>query len=160
MLVENSIGARRLWPAAAAIVVAMFSRDAGTAGPDRAGAAAGRRPSRSPRIVAERRAADGLLAPSWPPLAAAASLIFVIVFRDQTLATVAESARIKYVVGPTIAWYQDFLRYYFLTVEDSVDGSLTRRFSVLVLLLCMFGLLRCCCVAAGCPARSTDRCGG
>ena len=65
----------------------------------------------------------------------------MIVFRDQTLATVAESARIKYVVGPTIAWYQEFLRYYFLTVEDSVDGSLTRRFSVLVLLLCLFGLL-------------------
>ena len=65
----------------------------------------------------------------------------MIVFRDQTLATVAESARIKYAVGPTIAWYQDFLRYYFLTVEDSVDGSLTRRFSVLMLLLCLFGMI-------------------
>ena len=74
-------------------------------------------------------------------LAAALSLIFVIVFRDQTLATVAESARIKYVVGPTIAWYQDFLRYYFLTVEESVDGSLTRRFAVLILMLCLFGVL-------------------
>ena len=43
--------------------------------------------------------------------------------------------------GPTIAWYQEFLRYYFLTVEDSVDSSLTRRFAVLVLLLCLFGML-------------------
>src|SRR6201999_2524084 len=67
--------------------------------------------------------------------------IFVIVFRDQTLATVAESARIKYKVGPTIAWYQDFLRYYFLTVEDSVESSVTRRFAVLVLFLCLFGML-------------------
>ncbi len=75
------------------------------------------------------------------PLAASLSLIFVIVFRDQTLATVAESARIKYVVGPTIAWYQEFLRYYFLTVEDSVDSSLTRRFAVLVMLLCLFGMI-------------------
>ena len=74
-------------------------------------------------------------------LLSSAALIFVIVFRDQTLATVAESARIKYVVGPTIAWYQEFLRYYFLTVEDSVDSSLTRRFAVLVLLLCLFGML-------------------
>ncbi len=65
----------------------------------------------------------------------------MIVFRDQTLATVAESARIKYVVGPTIPWYQEFLRYYFLTVEDSADSSLTRRFAVLVLLLCLFGML-------------------
>lgn len=63
-------------------------------------------------------------------LFSSAALIFVIVFRDQTLAAVAESARIKYVVGPTIAWYQEFLRYYFLTVEDSVDSSLTRRFAV------------------------------
>jgi arabinosyltransferase A len=92
------------------------------------------------RIVRDRRPVDGLVA-QLAPLAAALSLIFVLVFRDQTLATVAESARIKYVVGPTIAWYQDFLRYYFLTVEESVDGSLARRFAVLLMLLCLFGLL-------------------
>src|SRR4029079_7599510 len=83
---------------------------------------------------------DGVLA-QIAPLAASLSLIFVIAFRDQTLAAGAESARIKYVVGPTIAWYQDFLRYYFLTVEDSADSSLPRRFAVLVLLLCLFGML-------------------
>ena len=75
------------------------------------------------------------------PLAAAAATIFVLIFRSQTLATVAEAARIKYTVGPTIAWYQDFLRYYFLTVQDSVEGSMARRFAVLVLMLCLFGLL-------------------
>ena len=74
-------------------------------------------------------------------LAASFSLITVVVFRSQTLATVAESARIKYKVGPTIAWYQDFLRYYFLTVESNADGSMARRFAVLVLLLCLFGVL-------------------
>ncbi len=82
-------------------------------------------------------------------------------FRDQTLATVAESVRIKYVVGPTIPWYQEFLRYYFLTVEDSVDGSLTRRFAVLILLLCLFGLLDGAVAPRhACRARSADRCGG
>ena len=65
----------------------------------------------------------------------------MVVFRSQTLATVAESVRIKYKVGPTIAWYQDWLRYYFLTVESNPDGSMARRFGVLVLLLCMFGML-------------------
>jgi len=54
---------------------------------------------------------------------------------------VAESTRIKYKVGPTIAWYQDWLRYYFLTVESNPDGSMSRRFAVLVLLLCLFGML-------------------
>jgi arabinosyltransferase A len=92
------------------------------------------------RIIRGRRATDGVLA-ALAALFSAMSLIFVIAFRDQTLATVAESARIKYKVGPTIPWYQDFLRYYFLTVEDSVDSSLTRRFAVLVVLLCLFGML-------------------
>ncbi|MCT7661592.1 arabinosyltransferase domain-containing protein [Mycobacterium sp. CPCC 205710] len=139
MLVENAIGTRRLWPAAAAIVIAMFCVTLAPQGlialaPLLVGARA------VAAVIRVRRPADGLMT-ALAPLAAAASLIFVIVFRDQTLATVAESARIKYVVGPTIAWYQEFLRYYFLTVEDSVDSSLTRRFAVLVMLLCLFGML-------------------
>ena len=139
VLVENSIGTRRLWPAALAIIVAVFSVTLAPQGliavaPLLVGARA------IARIISSRRAVDGVLAP-LATLASSLALIFVVVFRDQTLATVAESARIKYVVGPTIAWYQEFLRYYFLTVEDSVDSSLTRRFAVLVLLLCLFGML-------------------
>ncbi|MDX1889587.1 arabinosyltransferase domain-containing protein [Mycolicibacterium sp. 050158] len=142
VLVEYSVGARKLWPAAVAIIVAAFSVTLAPQGliavaPLLVGARA------IARVAGDRRTGEdrvGLLAPV-ATFAASLSLIFVIVFRDQTLATVAESARIKYTVGPTISWYQEFLRYYFLTVEDSVDGSLTRRFSVLILLLCMFGLL-------------------
>ncbi len=139
MLVELAIGKRTLWPVAPAIVVAVFCVTLAPQGmvalaPLLVGARA------ITRIVSDRRATDGLAA-QLAPLAAAASLVFVVVFRDQTLATVAESARIKYVVGPTIPWYQEFLRYYFVMVEDSVDASLTRRFAVLVLLLCVFGLL-------------------
>ncbi|VEG58363.1 cell wall arabinan synthesis protein [Mycolicibacterium aurum] len=139
MLVENTIGTRRLWPYAVAIVVAVFSVTLAPQGlvavaPLLVGARA------VTRIIASRRPVDGLLAP-LATLLASASLLFVVVFRDQTLATVAESVRIKYVVGPTVPWYQEFLRYYYLTVEESVDGSLTRRFSVLILLLCLFGLI-------------------
>ena len=139
MLVELAVGKRTLWPVALAIVVAVFCVTLAPQGmvalaPLLVGARA------ITRIVSDRRATDGLAA-QLAPLAAAASLVFVVVFRDQTLATVAESARIKYVVGPTIPWYQEFLRYYFVMVEDSVDASLTRRFAVLVLLLCVFGLL-------------------
>jgi arabinosyltransferase A len=139
VLVENAIGTRRLWPAAAAIVVAVFSVTTAPQGlialaPILVGARA------IARNIRYRRPSDGLLAP-LATLLSAFSLIFVIVFRDQTLATVAEAARIKYVVGPTIAWYQEFLRYYFLTVEDSADSSLTRRFAVLVMLLCLFGMI-------------------
>lgn len=140
-LVEYAIATRRTWPAAVAIVVAVFSVTLAPQGlialaPLLVG-------GRAVAGVIRRRRAEGRLAvlASVIPLAAALSLIFVVVFRDQTLASIAESARIKYKVGPTIPWYQDFLRYYFLTVEDSVDGSLTRRFAVLVLLLCLFGML-------------------
>ncbi|BBY26533.1 arabinosyltransferase domain-containing protein [Mycolicibacterium sediminis] len=139
VLMEVAISTRRSWPTALAIVVAVFCV---TIAPQGLIAAApllvgGRRVAGT---VAARRPVDGLLA-QLIPLAAAAGLIFVVVFRDQTLATVAESVRIKYAVGPSIPWYQEFLRYYFLTVEDSVDGSLTRRFAILILLLCLFGLL-------------------
>ena len=139
MLVENAIATRRLWPAAVAIVVAVFSV---TLAPQGLIALApllvGARPVA--RIIRSRRGTDGLMA-LMAPLASSAALIFVVVFRDQTLATVAESARIKYKIGPTIPWYQEFLRYYFLTVEDSADSSVTRRFAALVMLLCLFGML-------------------
>lgn len=139
MLAENAIATRRLVPAAIAIIVAVFSVTLAPQGlialaPLLVGARA------IARIIRVRRPGEGVLAP-LAALAASVSVIFVVVFRAQTLANVAESARIKYVVGPTIAWYQDFLRYYFLTVEDNVESSLTRRFAVLVMLLCLFGML-------------------
>ncbi len=139
MLVERTIATRRLVPTALAIVIAVFCV---TLAPQGLVAAApllvGSRAVA--RIVGRRRSRDGLVAP-LATLAASLSVFFVVVFRDQTLATVAESVRIKYVVGPTISWYQDFLRYYFLTVEEHVEASLTRRFAVLVMLLCLFAIL-------------------
>jgi arabinosyltransferase A len=139
MLVERAIALQRLVPAAVAIIVAMLS--AALAPQGLIAVAALLTGARAiAQTIRRRRQTDGLL-PALLVLAASLSLIFVVVFRSQTLATVAESARIKYKVGPTIAWYQDFLRYYFLTVESNAEGSMSRRFAVLVLLLCMFGML-------------------
>ena len=139
VLVERAIALRRLAPAAVAIFVAMLTVTLAPQGLIAVAALlTGARAIAV--IIRRRRATDGLLAP-LAVLAASLSLINVVVFRSQTLATVAESARIKYTVGPTIAWYQDFLRYYFLTVESNADGSMARRFAVLVLLLCLFGVL-------------------
>ena len=139
MLVERSIALYRLAPAAVAIVVAMLTA---TLAPQ--GLIALAALLTGARAIAQtirrRQATDGLLAPLLV-LAASLSLITIVVFRSQTLANVAESVRIKYKVGPTIAWYQDWLRYYFLTVESNAEGSMARRFAVLVLLLCMFGML-------------------
>ena len=139
VLVERSIALQRLAPAAVAIVVAMLTATLAPQG--LIAVAALLTGSRAiATIIRRRRPTDGLL-PPLAVLAASLSLILVVVFRSQTLATVAESARIKYKVGPTIAWYQDWLRYYFLTVESNPDGSMARRFAVLVLLLCLFGML-------------------
>ena len=139
MLVERAIALGRPAPFAVAIVVAMLTA---TLAPQ--GLIAVAALLTGARAIAQairrRRATDGLLAP-LAVLAASLSLITLVVFRSQTLATVAESARIKYKVGPTIAWYQDWLRYYFLTVESNAEGSMARRFAVLVMLLCMFGML-------------------
>ncbi|HUH72696.1 MAG TPA: arabinosyltransferase domain-containing protein [Mycobacterium sp.] len=139
MLVERAIALQRLASAAVAIVVAMLTA---TLAPQ--GLIAVAALLTGARAIAagirRRRETNGLLAP-LAVLAASLSLILLVVFRSQTLATVAESARIKYKVGPTIAWYQDFLRYYFLTVESNAEGSMSRRFAVLVLLLCLFGML-------------------
>jgi arabinosyltransferase A len=139
VLVETAIATRRLVPAALAIVVAMLTATLAPQGLIAVAALlTGARAIA--QIIVRRRATDGLLAP-LAVLAASLSLISIVVFRSQTLATVAESARIKYKVGPTIAWYQEFLRYYFLTVESNAEGSMTRRFAVLIMLLCLFGML-------------------
>jgi arabinosyltransferase A len=139
VLVEWAIALRWLAPAAVAIVVAALTATLAPQG--LVAVAALLTGSRAvARTIRRRRTTDGLLAP-LAVLAASLSLITVVVFRSQTLATIAESARIKYKVGPTIAWYQDFLRYYFLTVESNAEGSMSRRFAVLVLLLCLFGVL-------------------
>jgi arabinosyltransferase A len=139
LLVEHAIARRWLVPAALAIIVALLTA---TLAPQ--GLIAVAALLTGARAIAQtirrRQATDGWLAP-LAVLAASFTLILLVAFRSQTLATVAESARIKYKVGPTIAWYQDWLRYYFLTVESNPDGSMARRFAVLVLLLCLFGML-------------------
>ncbi len=139
MLVERSIALRRLAPAAVAIVVAILSATLAPQGLIAVAALlSGARAIA--QTIRRRLPTDGLMAPLFA-LSASLALITLVVFRSQSLATVAESVRIKYKVGPTIAWYQDWLRYYFLTVESNPDGSMARRFAVLVLLLCMFGML-------------------
>ncbi len=139
ILVERAIALQRVAPAAVATVVAMLTATLAPQG--LIAVAALLTGSRAiAQTIRRRRATDGLIAP-LAVLAASLSLILVVVFRSQTVATVAESARIKYKVGPTIAWYQDWLRYYFLTVESNPDGSMARRFAVLVLFLCLFGML-------------------
>ncbi|GAA4742790.1 arabinosyltransferase domain-containing protein [Gordonia alkaliphila] len=83
------------------------------------------------RILVDRRREDPLLS-LLAPIAAAGTVVLVVVFRDQTLMTVIEAMKTRYQVGPIIPWSQEFLRYYFLTVTTP-DGSIARRIPVLLL---------------------------
>ncbi|WP_207550893.1 arabinosyltransferase domain-containing protein, partial [Mycobacteroides abscessus] len=100
ILVERAIATRRLSPAALAIVVALLAATVAPQGLIALGPllAGGRAIA---RVVAVRRLRYGRFTPI-AVLAASVAGVLAFTFRDQTLATVAESARIKYVVGPTI----------------------------------------------------------
>jgi arabinosyltransferase C len=73
-----------------------------------------------------------LLAPGL----AAGTLVLVVVFADQTLATVMEATRVRTIIGPNVAWFDERTRWDSLLML-APDGSLSRRFGVLVMLLCL-----------------------
>ncbi len=69
------------------------------------------------------------------PLAASGVVVLLVVFADQTYASVAEAVRLRNHVGPSMPWFQELARYELLFAE-SADGAATRRFPVLLLILC------------------------
>ncbi len=91
------------------------------------------------KILLSRRREAGLLA-LLAPMVAAGAFTILVVFRDQTPATVYDAVRIRYTVGPTISWNQEYLRYYFITATTE-DGALTRRVPLLLLLAALFVVL-------------------
>lgn len=82
-------------------------------------------------ILAARRREDPIVA-LLAPIGAAALVVLVVVFRDQTLMTVLEAMRVRYITGPVIPWSQEFLRYYFIAVTTA-DGAIARRIPVMLL---------------------------
>jgi arabinosyltransferase B len=135
VLIERSMCASRLTPAALAVVTAAFTLGVQPTGLIAVAALiAGGRPVL--RILVRRHRLVG----TWPlvaPILAAGSVILTVVFADQTLATVLEATRIRTAIGPSQAWYTENLRYYYL-ILPTVDGSLSRRFGFLITALCLF----------------------
>ncbi len=81
------------------------------------------------------RARDSGWAAVLAPIAAAGFIVLIVVFADQTFSTVMEATRLRGSVGPNKSWYEELSRYELL-FENSADGALTRRFPVLLLILC------------------------
>ncbi|MGC4960604.1 arabinosyltransferase domain-containing protein [Gordonia sp. DT101] len=129
--VEQAIATRRLFPAALGAIAAGFTL---ALAPQGVIAVAILLVAARPllHILLERRRESGTLA-LIAPMTAAGLLVLIVVFRDQTLATVLEAMKVRYQVGPVISWHQEFLRYYFISVTTD-DGALTRRVPVLLLL--------------------------
>ncbi|WP_043646514.1 arabinosyltransferase domain-containing protein [Nocardia thailandica] len=133
--IERAIATGRLLPAGVAVLVAAFTLAAAPTGLMCVAALlAGIRPL--VRIVVRRHRQFGTTA-LLAPIASAGLLVLTVVYGDQTFAGIQEANRVRQATGPNLAWYEDYLRYYYLFVE-TVDGSLARRFAFLTMLLCLF----------------------
>ncbi|QIS01104.1 arabinosyltransferase [Nocardia brasiliensis] len=141
--IERAIATGRLVPAGVAVLVAAFTLAAAPTGLMCVAALlAGIRPLvwivvRKRRQFAEHGGKWWATLPLLAPIAAAGLLVLIVVYSDQTFAGIQEANRVRQATGPNLAWYEDYLRYYYLFVE-TVDGSLSRRFAFLVMLLCLF----------------------
>nr|WP_246023280.1 arabinosyltransferase domain-containing protein [Nocardia yunnanensis] len=143
--VERAIATGRLLPAAVGVLIAAFSLAAGPTGLICIAALiAGARPV---LMIIVKRAKDGRDSAeggSWllrygallAPGVAAGTLVLVVVFGDQTLASVMEATRVRTLIGPNVAWFDERTRWDSLLML-SPDGSLARRFGILAMLLCL-----------------------
>ncbi|MDQ4118493.1 MAG: arabinosyltransferase domain-containing protein [Actinomycetota bacterium] len=133
VMLERALATRRLTPVAWALIAAAFAVAATPTGlialaPFLAAA----RPLL--HLLTERARRTGWTS-TFTPLIAAGLIVLVAIFGDQTWATVSEATRVRTDIGPNLYWYQELVRYQAL-FGQGVDGSLPRRFPVLLLWLC------------------------
>lgn len=144
---ERAIATSRLLPAAVGVIVASLSLAAGPTGL-MAVAALLAALSGLIRIVirrlpvlgagkgATKKRILGAVMAQIAPFLAAGTAVLICVFGDQTLSTVIEAIRVRGAVGPALSWYDEPVRYTEL-LKQTVDGSFPRRFSVLMMMLCL-----------------------
>ncbi|MEB3064615.1 arabinosyltransferase domain-containing protein [[Mycobacterium] zoologicum] len=128
--VERAVATSRLLPLAIACIIGAMTLFSGPTGIASIGAllvAIG-----PLRTILHRRWKQFGLAPLLAPLAAAISITAIVIFRDQTLAGEIEASTLKSAVGPSLAWFEEHVRYERLFLATP-DGSVARRFPVLAL---------------------------
>ena len=132
--VERGVATSRLLPVAIAIIIGALTLFSGPTGIAAVGAllvAIG--PLKT--IVAAHVSRFGYWA-LLAPIAAAGTVTIFLIFRDQTLAAELQATSFKSAVGPSLAWFDEHIRYSRL-FTTSPDGSVARRFAVLTLLLAL-----------------------
>ncbi len=128
--VERAVATSRLLPLAIACIIGAMTLFSGPTGIASIGAllvAIG-----PLRTILHRRSTQFGLAPLLAPIAAAVSITAIVIFRDQTLAGEIEASTLKSAVGPSLAWFEEHVRYERLFLATP-DGSVARRFPVLAL---------------------------
>lgn len=70
------------------------------------------------------------------PILAAGTVTLILIFRDQTLVGEVQANALKSAVGPSLSWFDEHIRYERLFMA-SPDGSVSRRFAVLALLVAL-----------------------
>ncbi len=132
--VERAVATRRLMPAAVGLVGAALALGAN---PHGLVAVLPYVAALKPliRLVRLRIQEFGWL-PVLAPIAASGFVILNLVFWDQTWKAVLEATKLRSDIGPSHSWYEEFQRYSLL-FSQSADGSLTRRFPVLLVILCL-----------------------
>ncbi|WP_374247009.1 arabinosyltransferase domain-containing protein [Gordonia sp. ABSL49_1] len=136
--VERAIATRRLLPYAVAVVAAAFTLALAPGGLMAVAALlAGIRPII--KTLVSRRRRDGLL-PMLAPILAAGTAVLFQIFADQPLMPLVAGNQVATDVGPTLEWWQEPVRYYYL-ILPTADGTLARRFGVLTMILCLVVVL-------------------
>ncbi|MDX2357810.1 arabinosyltransferase domain-containing protein [Dietzia sp. PP-33] len=133
--VERAIATRRMLPYAIAVILASFSLATGPTGLMAVAALVmGIRPVLRTVVVRGREIGSRLALIA--PILASGTMVLISVFGVQTLASVLEAIRVRGEIGPNLNWFEEFVRYYYLMIP-TVDGSLSRRLPVLLVLLCL-----------------------
>ncbi len=132
--VERGVATSRLLPVAIACIVGALTLFSGPTGIASIGAllvAVG-----PLRTILHRRSRQFGLLPLLAPIMAAATVTIILMFRDQTIASVAQANALKRAVGPSLSWFDEHTRYERLMMATP-DGSIARRFAVLALIVAL-----------------------
>ncbi|WP_245802200.1 arabinosyltransferase domain-containing protein [Corynebacterium pacaense] len=144
---ERAIATSRLLPAAIGVILATIALGAGPTGLIAVAALLVSLSSliriiyrRLPLLGAPHGAPKGRIAVASlamiAPFLASGTAILLAVFGDQTWSTVMESISVRSAKGPAMSWYHEYVRYQTL-MQQTVDGSFTRRFGVIMLIACL-----------------------
>ena len=124
--VERGVATSRVLPVAIAIIIGALTLFSGPTGIAAVGAllvAVG--PLKT--IVASHTSRFGYLA-LLAPVLAACTVTIILIFRDQTFAAEMQASTFKSAVGPSLAWFDEHIRYERLFMATP-DGSVARRFA-------------------------------